>query len=218
MDSSVRSLFDTFSQDIVSYLPKLLGALVLLGVGWLLGWFAKRLVVRLCAIFHMERLARRFRWGKDFSKADIRYAMFNTIGNVVFVVVFLVFVQAALVSMQLTVLSNLLEKSVLFIPKLVTALLIFGIGWVISNWVSVAIYRNLTKEGLPRVRLISRFAKFVLMLFFSAMALTQLDIAREVVIIGFAVLMAVLGALAIVFVAVAGKSSLKDFMDKFHEE
>ncbi len=218
MDSSVRSLFDTFSQNIVSYLPKLLGGLLLLGVGWLLGWFAKRLVIRLCAIFHLERLARRFRWGKDFAKADIRYAIFNTIGNVAFLIIFLIFLQAALVSMQLTMLSSLLERSVVFIPRLLIALLIFGIGWIISNWVSVAIYRNLVKEGLPRVRLISRFAKFVLMLFFSAMALTQLDIAREVVLIGFAVLISVLGALAIVFIAVAGKSSLKDFINKFHED
>jgi hypothetical protein len=218
MNSSVSGLFDTFSHDIATYLPKLVGGLVLLVVGWLLGWFAKKLVIRLCAIFHLEQLARRFRWGKDFAKADIRYGVFNTIGNLAFLVVFLVFVQAALVSMQLTVLSHLLEASVLFIPKLLIALLIFGIGWVISNWVSVAIYRNLVKEGLPRVRLISRFSKLVLVLFFSAMALTQLDIAREVVIIGFAVLIAVLGALAIVLVAVTGKSIFNDFVDKSHEE
>jgi hypothetical protein len=43
------------------------------------------------------------------------------------------------------------------------------------------------------------------MLFFSAMALTELDIAREIVVIGFSVTIVTLGVLTIVLTVTGGK-------------
>ena len=218
MNNSVRDLFYNVGEKIIGYLPNLFAGLVLLGLGLLLGWLAKRVVAQVCLILRLDRLLRRFRWGEGFSKADVRHALFDSIGNFAFFVVFLVFLNAALASMQLTVLSNLIEKGVLFIPKLLISLVIVGLGWIISSWVSVTIQKALAKEEVPRATLIARFSKSVLLLFFAAMALTELDIAREIVIIGFSTIIVTLGVLTIVLTARGGKSLVNRILRTLEEE
>lgn len=218
MNDPLRDLIDNIGKAIINYLPLVLAALVLLAVGWFLGWFLKRVVVRLLFLLRLERLFQKFRWAEDFAKGDVRYALYNFIGNLIFSLVLLVFLSGALSVMNLTVFSNLLDKGILFLPRFAIALLIFGIGWFIAVWVGKAIRRALAEEEIPRSALIARFAKMILLLFFFAMALTELDVAREIVVIGFTTIMVTLGALAVVLTARGGKKFLDSVLRSFEED
>ena len=103
--------------------------------------------------------------------------------------------------MQLTVISGLLEKGILFLPRFLSAGVIIGIGWLISSSASYGTQQALIKEQVPKAMLIGRFTKGVLLLFFFAMALVELDVAREIVVIGFATVFVTLGALTVVIAA-----------------
>jgi hypothetical protein len=209
MDSALRDPFSSVAERVIGYLPNLCAGLVLMAIGLLLGWLVKRIVFQLCIIVRLDRLVGGFRWGSDFSKADVRHAMFNAIGAVAAVLVFLVFLNAALEAMQLLVLSNLIEKGVLIVPRLIVALLMLSLGWVVSRWLAATIRKGLMREDVPRASLIARFAKSVLILFFSAMALAELDIAREIVVTGFTVTMITLGAVTVVITAMGGKGFVR---------
>lgn len=218
MDSLLRDPLSNVAEKVIGYLPSLFAGLVLVLVGWLLGWIAKRIVFQLCVLLRLERLLGAFRWGADFSKADVRHALFNSIGTTAFFLVFLIFLNAALAAMQLTVLSNLIERSVSIVPKLIVAMIIAGIGWMIARWVGLTVRKTLAKENVPQATLMARFASAVLILFFSAMALVELDIAREIVIIGFTVIIITLGALSVVLTALGGRSIVKKVLTRLDEE
>jgi hypothetical protein len=218
MGDPLKSLFAKMFDQIVGYLPSLLAGILLLAAGWFLGWFLKRIIVRVFIILRIDRLLRKFRWADDFSKADVRIAAYEFVGNLVLAVVFLVFLSAALNVMSLTAVSNLLDMGILFIPHILIAFIIFGIGWFIAYWASGGIRKALLKEDIPRAALIARFSKLVLLLFFSAMALTELNIAREIVIIGFATIIVTLGALIVVITARGGKSFINKILRSFDEE
>lgn len=119
---------------------------------------------------------------------------------------------------RLTILSDLLGKEILFLPKLIIAFIVFGLGWLISYWAAKAILKALRREEIPRATLIARFSKTMLLLFFSAMALTELDIAREIVIIGFATIFITLGLLTVVIAVVGGKNLLKKIGESLEEK
>ena len=211
MDNTIQGPFFDFGKQIISYLPNLLAGILLLGVGWLVGWLVKRIVVQLLIALKFDRLFMRIRWRQALSKADIRHALFEFIGNILFFIVFLIFINSALDAMKLTVLSSLIQGGVLFIPKLIVALTILGIGWIIAGRVSNSVYNALIKENVPNYSLISRFAKFVILLFFSAMALAEIDIAVEIVTIGFTTVIISLSIVAIAIVIGGGKSSFAKF-------
>ena len=210
MNSNFENLFYGLWQKIVDYLPNLIGGLILLIIGWVLGWIIKRVVIQILVILRFDRLLSKFRFSFSLSKADVRYAVYNFIGNIIFLIVFLIFLNSALVAMNLLVISKVIEQGVLFIPRLIVASVIFLIGWIISARVSKSVMHALLKESLPRATLISRFVKFVFILFFSALALTELDIAREVVMIGFATILICLCSIAVIIIY-SNKLSLGNF-------
>jgi Mechanosensitive ion channel, conserved TM helix len=212
MDNTIQGPFFNFGQQIIDYLPNLLAGILLLGVGWLAGWLVKRIVVQLMTALKFERMFIRMRWRQALSKADIRYALFGFIGNIFFFIVFLIFLNSAFDAMKLTVLSNLIQKGVLFIPRLIVASIIFTIGWIVAGRVSTSVYNALAKENVTHYSLISRFANFIILLFFSAMALAEINIAIEIVIIGFTTIIISLAALAIIITIMAGKSSFNKFL------
>jgi hypothetical protein len=218
MQDPIKNLFVNLTDKIINYLPNLLAGLLLLAVGWFFAWFLKRVTVRLCIILRIDRLLGKFRWAEDFSKADIRLAAYEFIGNIVFIIIFLIFLSSALNTMYLTTLSNMLDKGILFIPHILIAFIIFGFGWLVAYWVSGGIRKALLKEEIPSAALIARFAKLVILLFFSAMAFVEIDVAREIVIIGFTSIMVTLGALAIVITARGGKSFINRILRTFEEE
>ncbi len=213
MDNNLESPFFDFGKQIINYLPNLLAGIILLLVGWFVGWIAKRILIQLLVILKVEKLFIRLQWRRALSKADIRYAVFNMIGNIVFFIIFLIFLNSALDAMKLTILSSLIQQSVVFIPKLIIALIILGLGWIVASRVSNSVYNALLKENVPQYSIISRFVKFVALLFFSSMALVEIDIAPQVVIIGFTTIMITLGIIIVTITAFGSRSSVSNFFN-----
>jgi hypothetical protein len=214
MNNSVPNLLYGVGERIINYLPNLLGGIVLLALGWILGWVAKRVVFQICLVLRLDRMLRRVQWGRGFSKADARYALYDTIGNLAFFVVFLSIVSAALSTMKLTILSDLLHHGVLFIPRFLIALLIIGVGVVVAHRVAESIHRGLSAEDVPRARLIARLAKGVMILFVAAMALTELDIARQIVLIGFATVMITICVVVVLLAGLGGHGWMARLLEK----
>jgi hypothetical protein len=213
MNNSLESPFLDFGRQIINYLPNLLGGIILLLLGWFVAWLIKRITVQLLVVLRFEKLFMRMQWRRALSKADVRYALFNMVGNIVFFIVFLIFLNSALDAMKLTVLSVLIQQGVIFIPKLIIAFLILGLGWIVASRVSINVYNALLKENMPHYSIISRFVKFVALLFFSSMALVEIDIAPQIVVIGFTTIIITLGIILISIIIFAGKTSLNSFLN-----
>jgi hypothetical protein len=215
MESNIQDQFINFTDSFLAYLPHLVGGIILILLGWLAGWIIKRIIVQLSIILRIDRFLRRSRFEEDFAKADVRYSFYNFIGNIGFVIIFLVFLDNALLTWKLNILSDLLSKGIMFLPKIIIALVIFGIGWLLASWVQVSVFRSLHREEIPRASLISRFVRSIILIFFSAISLVELDVAREIVIIGFATILITIGAISIVITAIGGKSFVEKIEKTF---
>jgi hypothetical protein len=218
METKIQDQFLGFADSLLAYLPNLFGGIILILLGWLAGWIVKKILVQLSVLLRVDRFLKRSRFQTDFQKADVRYSLYNLIGNVGFVIIFLIFLDNAFLAWKLNVLSDLLSQGILFLPKIIIAATTFGIGWLLSSWVQTSILKSLHREEIPRASLISRFIKSILMILFSAISLVELDVAREIVIIGFGTIFVTLGAVTVVIAAVGGKSFLKRIEDSLKEE
>ena len=218
MNTNIQNQFLSLADRFLAYVPNLVGGIILLLLGWLAGWIVKKVLIQLCVILRIDRFLKRTRWASDFSKADVRYGFYNLIGNIGFAIIFLIFLSNALLAWNLNMLSDLLSKGILFLPKMIIAVLIFGVGWLISTWVQLLVMNSLNIEEVPKASLISRFIKGMLLIFFSAISLVELDVAREIIIIGFSTIFITLGAIAIVLTAVTGRNFLKKIETSFKDK
>ena len=209
MKSKLQEQFSKLLDNIIAYLPNLLGGILLILLGWLAGWIIKRLIIQFLIIMRVGRFLKRSRWESDFSKADVRYGIFNFVGNIGFAIVFIIFVGNALFTWRLNILSGLLNRGVLLIPKIIVAFIIIVAGWLLASWIQLTVLKTLFREQVPRATLISKFIKGMLILFFAAIAFVEIGIAREVVIIGFSALFITLCIIAIAIVIPGRKDILK---------
>ena len=77
---------------------------------------------------------------------------------------------------------------------------------------SISVYKALLKEDVPHFSIISRIVKFVLLLFFASMALVEIDIASQIVVIGFTTIMITLAVISIIIIFFSSKSFIKEFL------
>jgi hypothetical protein len=206
MADLLQRIFSDLADKFLPYLPNLFAGVMLMVIGLLLGWVVKRIVIQVLAVLRIDRLFRKFKWGFVFSKADVRYTFLVYMGNIAFAVVFFILFIKALEVLQLPLLSNIIQTGMLFIPRLLTAAAFFGLGWLFAGWIAFVIHRTLAREDIPRSALIAKSVKAIIVLFFAAMGLGSLDIAREIVVIGFTVTMITIGLLAIAVTILGGKN------------
>lgn len=205
MKTKIQDQFIKLLDNLIAYLPNLLAGILLILLGWLVGWIVKRLIIQFFIIIRVGRFLKRSRWEADFSKADVRHGIFHFIGNIGFAIIFIIFLGYGLLAWKLDILSGLLNRGIFLIPKIVIAFLIFIAGWFLSSWVQLTVLKTLYREQIPRATLISKFIRSMLILFFAAIALVELEIAREIVIIGFTSIFVTLCIIAIAIVIFGGK-------------
>ena len=174
------------------------------------------MIIQMLILLKFDRALVRFPWGRAFSKADVRYGFYSFIGNIFFVIIFLLFLYYTLLSWGLKFISELLREGILFFPRLIAAGAILGIGWMIASWASRSLYKFLYQEKIPYSTFIAYYTKVVLIVLFFAAAFAELDIARNIIIIGFTTIIITLGIIAVILTAVHGKgvlSKLKESSD-----
>lgn len=213
MGNSLDNILSDVASRFSAYIPSLTAGLVLIASGLALGWVAKRIIMQVLAVLRVDRLLRRFKWGSALARADVQYAFLRIIGDVAFLVVFLILCKKALEILQLFVISSILERSLLFMPKFLASILVFGAGWLVAAWISSLVQRALLRESVPRAILIALGVKAVIIFLSFAMALAALNIARDIVVIGFTVSLITIGAVAVTFAIHGGKQLVSTLID-----
>jgi hypothetical protein len=202
-DKPFESVRDVMS-NLVGYLPTLLAGFLVVAIGAIIAWIAGKLTVKFLMFLRLDRVVARLAWGRALEKGDVRHSLFGVVGAVVGVLLFLVFLENAVVIWKLTVLSEILERLVLLIPRLMTAAAIILVGWSAASVVSRAVQRAFVQEEFGRARLAGRMVYAAILVLACAMALVELDIAVVIVTCAFLV---AFGALALSFALAFGLGS-----------
>ncbi|WP_341524845.1 mechanosensitive ion channel [Nostoc sp. UHCC 0302] len=140
-------------QQIVAFLPRLLGAVAILLVGWLIAAIAAAVTRGILNRTNIDnRIAAGITGRGDSGQLP---QVEKLISSLVFWIIILLTVVAVLQTLQLEVasrpLNNFLDQLVGFLPKLVGAAIWLGVAWILAT-----IVKLLTISGLQVLRLDER--------------------------------------------------------------
>lgn len=203
-----------FSDQVFAYLPTLAAGLAVLALGIAAGWLAKHVVVRAMVWLRLDRLGGRTGWRAAFGKGDVRAAMYDLVGNVVMVGLVLLFLENAFQIWGLTVLSRLIDRSVVFLPNLALVALIVAVGLLVSNVVGGRVTNALEDEGFDKARLFGKVVKGVLQAVVGALAVWQLGFAREIVLGAFYISFGAIGVAFALAVGVGAARAIQNALDR----
>jgi len=117
-------------------------------------------------------------------------------------------------ALKIPAVEKLLERFLLYLPNIFVAGLIILLGYLLGNFFGRAALIAAVNAGVRFSKFISRFVKYTIFILSLTMALEQLGIGKETVIIAFAIIFGgIVLALSIAF-GLGGRDMAKDYLEK----
>lgn len=176
---------------MASYLPQVLGAALWIAAGWVAARLVRSLSRRLIDS-SLSRMARRPSLRSALDNTGAREAIPRFTGQLLFWVVMMFFVAAAAETLGLPVVTASLNRFAYYLPNVLAAIVIVFAGLVIGNLASAVVAAGAERAGVVRAPALGSVAQITVVLVSLIVALEQLGINGDVLVIMIAVVVGVL--------------------------
>lgn len=183
---SVERGFDTF----FSWLPGLIGALVILLIGYIVAKVVGNLLARILMRAGLDRTVLTGQTGEWVRRVTTSPSVL--IGKLAFWAIFLGAISLAATALGINALTDFVAAVYAYLPNVIAAVLIFLVAGAIAAGVSTLASRFM--GDTPTGRVVSTVAPILVMTIATFMILDQLKIAPDIVVITYA---ALVGAIAL---------------------
>ena len=178
--------------EFVAFLPRLVGFLIILLIGWLIARAVKALLVKALQGVGIDRALSGGSAGPYVDRVVPDARPSEIIGTIAFWFLFLGAIAIAVSQLGITALDNFLQSIAAYLPNVVVAILIFVLAGALAAAVSGLVSRTL--GGTATGKIAATAAPILIMGIATFMILDQLDIAPAIVEITY---IALLGSVAL---------------------
>ena len=183
----VRSLQEALSQ-FFGYLPQLVGAIVILIVGYFVAKILQAVVGRILQGIGFDGWMERAGIKRFFERADTRQTPASILGKLVFWFVFIIAIVMATDALGIRQVSAVFSQLIAYIPNIIAAILILILASLLANFVAGLV------RGATGMDVLGTAAQVAIIVYAVFAALTQLGIAVQLTAPTFLI---VLGAIAL---------------------
>jgi hypothetical protein len=201
--------------QVGAFLPRLVLALVVVLAGWLLAKAARFAVVKALRAINFNVLSERAGLDEFLRQGGIQRDTTDILGVLIYWTVVLASLVIAFNTLGLMYITDLLRQIVLFVPRVIVALVILAFGSYFARFVRGAITAYCLNVGIQDGDLLGRLAQYAILAFVVLIALDQMQIAGDIVRQSFLIILAgVVFALALAF-GLGGKHWAADLLDRW---
>jgi len=204
-----------FLLQIAGFLPKLALALGVLIAGWLLAKFARFAITKALRAINFNVLTERAGLDGFLHQGGIETDTTGIFGLLVYWLVILAALIIGFNSMGLTYITGLLGQVVLFVPKVIVALLILAFGAYFARFVGNAVVTYCRNISIQDADVLGKLAQYAIMTFVVLIALDQVNVGGDIVRQSFLIILAgVVFAFALAF-GLGGKAAAAELIDRW---
>ena len=194
---TIHSIGDALLQlvnEVFPFLPRLVGALIWLLIGYVVARILKAALTRGLRAIKFDRLAQRAGVEQAIEAMGPKLDAAGLLAGIVYWYVFLYFVVLAVSSLGITTITTFVNGILLYLPNVFVAILIVMVGALAATLGADLVKGAASGAGLSTATFLSNVVRYAILTFAVFAALTQLQIAPALIYILFA---AIMGALAI---------------------
>jgi len=182
------------STKILSFIPNLLVALVILIVGWIIARVIRALVERVLRLARFDILTERAGINQALLQGQITTNPSGIVGKLFYWIVVLLALVMAIDALGLTVATQLLNELLFYIPNVIAAVFILTLGFFFGGLVRGFVQTLVGGVRAVNPETIGKVAQAAVIIFAVAASLEQLRIATTIITNAFTLLF---GALAL---------------------
>ncbi|OPY80102.1 MAG: hypothetical protein A4E65_01629 [Syntrophorhabdus sp. PtaU1.Bin153] len=214
LDRIIVEPFERLYEKLLFFLPNLLTSLLLVMIGIFLGIFVKWAFLRLLRAVNLDGLSQKFGIQEAFARSGIKESLSVLTSRVMKWLTIITFIIVAMQNLTIPTVEHLIDKMFLYLPNIFIGGLILILGYVLSNFLGRAALIAAVNAGIKSAGLIGRAAKYTVFLLSCTMALEQLGIGKDTIIIAFSIVFGgIVFAFAIAF-GLGGRDFARDYLEK----
>jgi len=202
------------AQQVLVVLPNVLAMSIIFVAGLLIAWTASQTLERLLRVVGLDRLSDRLGVTSALLRGGVKTDPSRLVGQAAYWIIMIFATVAALGALNLQPINDVAKSFLAYVPHLVTAALILIAGWLLSNFVSQAVLIAAVNAGLPPARLVATCSRWGIQLLAVAMALEQLGIAQNIVVVGFGITLGGIVLAAAIAFGLGAKDLAKDYIER----
>lgn len=218
LESSLSAAVNQMVFNFFSFIPALVGAIIIFSIGLYLSKTAKETLVK---IFNLTKISKKITNPaiKEFLKnAQFSQKIEEILGEVVRWLVIAVFFSTGISLLGLTSVNNFLNAIFGYLPNLVAAILILFIGIILAGFFEKLVKGSIGGVDTSASRLLGKFTSYTVMVIASLAAISQLGIAQKFIELIFTGLIATISlALGLGF-GLGSKDLIKKLLENWYKE
>jgi len=189
-----------FLHQIAALLPRLTLALAVVLAGWLFAKAIRYAVERALRAVNFSVLTERAGTDHFLQQAGLRGDTTTLFGLFAYWLVILAALIIAFNGLGVPHITELLQRAVLFAPKVLVAMLVVVLGSYFARFVGGAVTRYCVEARVPDAELLGKLSQYLINAFVIMIALSQVEVGGDIVQRTFLVILAgVVLALALAF-------------------
>ena len=186
--------FQSMWSNVLAFLPTLLAVIVVLVVGWMVAALLQKAVTRFLKLARLDTISEKAGIANVLLKGDISLTLSEIIGTLVYWLFVLVVILAAVNLLHLTQAGLLLNEVILYIPRVIAALLILVLGIFLASVLATTVRTTAANSGVSQAKGLGRLTQVIVVVFTVIQALGQLQIDVSILNL---VIRAAVGSLAL---------------------
>ena len=188
----VRS-FSELGANVAGFLPNLVGALLILLVGWGLSRTLEVVAGRVLRTVGLDGVATRLRIADVLERSDIRLTFSQLVAKLLFWLLMLTFLLSSVETLGFSTLTATIDRLIAFIPNVIGAALIGVGGLLLGRFVSTVVSSGAAAAGSVSALRLGFLAQIVVAGLVFVVAAEQLGIATKVLVLPFTVALGAAG-------------------------
>ncbi|MBA3823114.1 MAG: hypothetical protein H0X24_04295 [Ktedonobacterales bacterium] len=200
---------------LLGFLPSLIGALLLIMVGWIVAGIVGGVVQRLLRAVHFDRLTQQAGIDTLAARFDLPSNGEALLAGLAKWFIRLIFLIAAFNALQIPAVSNVLDAILLFLPSLLVALLILVIGAALARVARDAVQGTM---GAANGRFLGLLAQYGIIALAVTIALEQIGIGVAIITILFGAVMLALSLGTGLAFGLGGRDTAKQLVDGWYQQ
>jgi len=203
---------------IMAYLPVLLGALLILIVGWIVAKIIRSIVNGVLKVIRFDALADKAGISEVLRKGDLKITARQVISSLVYWLIIIMVLVMVANALRLPKASDILSNLFAYVPKVIAALLVLVVAMFLANFVSGIVRIAAGNANLPKPDLLAGISRWAIIIFAVTISLAQLGIAPLLVTATFNIILGgVCLALALAF-GLGGKDVAAGYLDELKQK
>ncbi len=175
-DQLIKEPVQSLLTQLLTFIPRLAGAIFILIVGW---WIAKAVEVVVVRVLHtipVDKIADQIQLSSALAKGGIKRKISELLGAIIYWFVILAVVVIAFTVLQLPQAAMLFQEVVDFLPRVVASVFLLIVGVFAAAFLATTVRTAASNSGILQAHLLGQAVQTIVVVLSVVTALKQLQI------------------------------------------